>query len=194
MAPTLGVRERCLQLAIDSVVSVVKQMLTKHYREMQMYKTICAPPTPPPSRPGTSQVGPVVKLVGAQDWSWRGQTSGATSFLGMLMSRESREPGKVGDDLYSRFPQPRPYWHLIVVVVVVICVCVCGQSLSPVGLFVTLWATRLLCLWDSPGKNTGVGCHFLLQGIFPTQGSNLHLLHCQADSLPLSHLGSPADT
>lgn len=98
MAPTLGVR-MCLQLAIDSVVSVVKQMLTKHYREMQMYKTIYAPPTPPPSSPGTSQVGPVVKLVGAQIWSWRGQTSGATSFLRMLMSRESREPGKVGDDL-----------------------------------------------------------------------------------------------
>jgi len=38
------------------------------------------------------------------------------------------------------------------------------------------------------------GCHFLLQGIFPTQGSNpclLHLLHCQVDSSPLSHLGSP---
>ena len=35
---------------------------------------------------------------------------------------------------------------------------------------------RLLCRWDSPGKNIGVGCHFLLQGIFPTQGSNPHLL------------------
>ena len=34
-------------------------------------------------------------------------------------------------------------------------------------------------LWDSPGKNTGVGCHFLLQGIFPTQGSNPGLLHCR---------------
>ena len=32
---------------------------------------------------------------------------------------------------------------------------------------------------DSPGKNTGVGCHFLLQGIFPTQGSNPGLLHCR---------------
>ena len=41
-----------------------------------------------------------------------------------------------------------------------------------------------------PGKNTGMGCHFLLQGIFPTQGSNLHLLHWQMDSLPLSQLGS----
>ena len=43
-------------------------------------------------------------------------------------------------------------------------------------------------------KNTGVGCHFLLQGIFPTQGLNLCLLcllQWQADSLPLCHLGSP---
>ena len=39
-------------------------------------------------------------------------------------------------------------------------------------------------------KNTRVGCHVLLQRIFPTQGSNLHLLHWQADSLPLRHLGS----
>ena len=41
------------------------------------------------------------------------------------------------------------------------------------------------------GKNTGMGCHFLLQGIFPTQGSNLHLLHWQMDSLLLSQLGNP---
>ena len=40
--------------------------------------------------------------------------------------------------------------------------------------------TRLLCLWDSPGKNTGVGCHSL-QGMFRTQESNLSLLHWQAD-------------
>ena len=39
-----------------------------------------------------------------------------------------------------------------------------------------------------PSKNTGVGCHFLLQEIFPTQGSNSHLLHCW--HLPLSHKGS----
>ena len=37
--------------------------------------------------------------------------------------------------------------------------------------------TRLLCSWDSAGRNTGVGCRFLLQGIFLTQGSNPHLLH-----------------
>ena len=39
-----------------------------------------------------------------------------------------------------------------------------------------LQLTRLLYAWDSPDKNTGVGCHFLLQGIFLTQGSNLHCL------------------
>ena len=47
-------------------------------------------------------------------------------------------------------------------------------------------------LWDYPSKSTGVGCHFLLQGIFLTQGLNLWLLHWQVDSLPLSHLGNPA--
>ena len=49
-----------------------------------------------------------------------------------------------------------------------------------------------LCPWDFPGKNfTGVGCHSLLQVIFPTQVFKPHLLHRQVDSLPLSHLGSP---
>ena len=50
------------------------------------------------------------------------------------------------------------------------------------------------CLWDSPGKSTRVGCHRLLQGIFPTQGSNLHLLclpHWQVGSLPLASPGKP---
>ena len=47
-----------------------------------------------------------------------------------------------------------------------------SDSLGPHG----LWPSRLLCPWDSPGKNTGVGCHFRLQGIFLTQGSNPHLL------------------
>ena len=70
-------------------------------------------------------------------------------------------------------------------------VCVCARtwvlscsyvsnSLWPYGLY----PTRLLCPWNFPGKNTGVGCHFLLQGIFLTQGLNLYLLHWQASSLP----------
>ena len=50
---------------------------------------------------------------------------------------------------------------------------------------------RLLCPWDSPDKDTGVGGHGLLQRIFLTQRSNPHLLPWPADSLPLSHLRSP---
>ena len=46
---------------------------------------------------------------------------------------------------------------------------------------------RTFCPWDFPGKNTRVGCHFLLQESFRTQGSNLRLLHWQADFLQLSH-------
>ena len=51
-----------------------------------------------------------------------------------------------------------------------------------------LYPAKLLCPWDSPGKNTGVGCCALLQGIFHCQGLNpclLCLLHWQAGSLPL---------
>ena len=53
------------------------------------------------------------------------------------------------------------------------------ESLSQARLFVTPWtvAHQAPCPWDFPGKDTGVGCHSLLQGIFPTQGSNLALLH-----------------
>ena len=49
--------------------------------------------------------------------------------------------------------------------------------------------TRLRRPWDSPGKSTGVGCHFLLQGIFPTQESNPGLPHCRQTLYHLSHQG-----
>ena len=68
---------------------------------------------------------------------------------------------------------------------------VVSASLQPYG----LWPARLLCPWDFPGKNTGVGCHSLLQGIFPTQGLKpllLCLLHWQAGSLPLVPPGKPS--
>ena len=60
----------------------------------------------------------------------------------------------------------------------------------------SLWShglqpTRLLCPWDFSGKNTGVGSHSLLQGIFPTQGLNLGLLHSRQILDHLSHQGSP---
>ena len=65
---------------------------------------------------------------------------------------------------------------------------VVSNSLQPYG----LQSTRLLCPLDFSGKNIGVGCHFLLQGIFPTQGLTglLCLLHWQTGSLPLCLLES----
>ena len=75
--------------------------------------------------------------------------------------------------------------------------CVCMLScFSRVRLLETLWtvASRLLRPWGFSGKDTGVGCHFLLQRIFPIQGSNPHLLcllHCRRVLYQLSHRGSP---
>ena len=55
-----------------------------------------------------------------------------------------------------------------------------------------LWLARLLHPWDFPGKNTGVGCHFLLQGIFLTQRLNPSLPHCRQTLYSLSHQGIPS--
>ena len=67
-----------------------------------------------------------------------------------------------------------------------------------VQLFLTLCdpvdcSSPVFCPWNFSGKNTGVGCHFILQGIFLTQGLNPHLfclLLWQVDSLPLLHKGT----
>ena len=78
------------------------------------------------------------------------------------------------------------------------CVCVAtsvtSDSLQPYGLL----PNRVLYPWDSPGKNIGMGCHSILQGIFPTLGSNLtsliDLWHWQEGSLPLVPHGKPRYT
>ena len=55
----------------------------------------------------------------------------------------------------------------------------------------SLWPHGLYSPWNSPGQNTVVGSLFLLQGIFPTQGSNPSLPHCRRILYQLSHKGSP---
>ena len=82
----------------------------------------------------------------------------------------------------------------------------CGVSSLCVGLYRWLvkvsWLGKLVSVfwcveldffspWNSPGKNTGLSCHFLLQGIFPTQGSNPGLLHCRQIIYHLNNKGSP---
>ena len=65
-----------------------------------------------------------------------------------------------------------------------LCVCSVTQSCSLFcDLMMVCSPPRLLCPWSSPGKNTGVGCHFFLQGIFPTQGSNSLFVHIGRKSL-----------
>ena len=67
------------------------------------------------------------------------------------------------------------------------CSSVMSDSLWPHG----LQPTRLLHPWNFPGKSIRVGCHFLLQGIFLTQGSNPGLPRCRQTLYHLSHQGSP---
>ena len=64
---------------------------------------------------------------------------------------------------------------------------VMSDSSQPHG----LQLARLLCPWDSPGKNSGMDCRSFLQGIFPIQGSNSSLLHCRWVLYHLSHQGRP---
>ena len=75
------------------------------------------------------------------------------------------------------------FWCLVTVP---ICCCLVAKSCPTLtSPLMTPWPASLLCPWDS-GENTAVDCHFLLQGILPTQGLNTCLLHWQADSFLLS--------
>ena len=66
-----------------------------------------------------------------------------------------------------------------------------GESDSSSVMSYSSWLHGLYSPWNSPGQNTGVGSLSLLQGIFPTQGSNPGLLHCRWILYQLSHKGSP---
>ena len=73
-------------------------------------------------------------------------------------------------------------WKKVKVLVTQSCLTLPPRELQP---------SRLLCPWNSPGKNTGVDSHFILQGLFPIQGWNLGLLHCWQTLYCLSHQESP---
>ena len=107
-------------------------------------------------------------------------------------------------DMTERLTHTGQYLVVFAIIYVCVCVCVCVQHTQthssvlvcvlvaqPCPLFVTPWiiAFQLLCPWNSPGKNTGVGCHFLHQGFFLTQGLRIAGIAIpgiafQADSLP----------
>ena len=84
--------------------------------------------------------------------------------------------------------------HISILLMLLQIICVAISMLSRVWHLLRphgLQPTRLLYPWDFPGKNPGVGCHALLQGIFLTQGLNLWLLHLQASCLTLVPPGKP---
>ena len=67
-----------------------------------------------------------------------------------------------------------------------VCVCVCVRLVTQSCLTQCdpVEPARLLCPWNFPGKNTGEGCHFLLQGIFPTQGRYHHIHSTDEETEP----------
>ena len=99
---------------------------------------------------------------------------------------QTHQSKRVGGDSYSRLSNTKTSLntHYACVYAQTLWSCL---TLRPYG----LQPAKLLCPQDSPGKNTGVGCHFPLQGILLTQGSNLGLLHCSWVFYQLSHQGSP---
>jgi len=92
--------------------------------------------------------------------------------------------------MWSKWIHLIDWFNLVIAILLTMymcCVCcvshsVVSDSLWPHG----LEPARLLHPWDSPGKNTGVGCHALFQGIFPTQESN-QILHCRQILYQLSY-------
>ena len=112
----------------------------------------------------------------------------ASSSLAFHIMYSGYKLNKQGDNI-----QPWPILNQSVVPCVCVCVCVCvlvAQSCRQHVLqYHGLWPVRFLCPWKSPCKNTEVGS--LLQGIFPTQGSNLGLPHHRQIFHWLSRQGSP---
>ena len=97
----------------------------------------------------------MLRLVLASHWC----LACPTFFSSSLIAREFRE---------------KPAWGISHLLLLRLVAKSCPTLCRLIG-----WRPPVNCSWDFPVKNTGVGCHFLLQGIFPTQGLNSHLLHCR---------------
>ena len=119
----------------------------------------------------------LISLIGSHCWRVKAGLPGSWPAAGShLKVHVHGAPGtvllkhRIHPQRASRHPRAWPTPALL-------WVCVCARAVTslvsdsawPHG----FWPARLLCPWHFPGKDTGVGCHALLQGIFPTQGSNL---------------------
>ena len=106
------------------------------------------------------------------------------------MSIQILFPHVTGLSFYCLVERDFPLCILDISLLSDICVCVSHSVMSDSLRPYALKPARLLCPWNFPGKNTGEGSHSLLQGIFPTQGSNLLLLHCRQILYHLIHQGN----
>ena len=113
-------------------------------------------------------------------------TSGRHAYVREIKSCLSHYFSGPCSSLSSAIPD-RSKWNLLASLPVSEHQCHMTTCLWPHGLY----PARLLCPWDFPGKNTGVSCHFLLQGNLPKLGTEPKSSASQADSLPLSQPGSP---
>ena len=116
---------------------------------------ICFSPT------GSMQPEPPISYL-VLEWRSQGQVE-----LGLKWLEESERTGKRETCETQKLPHKR---EMLKELITQSCLTLCNAM------------NCILCPWDSPGKNTGVGCHFLLQRIFPTQELNLcllWLLHCR---------------
>ena len=143
-----------------------------------------------------------------ESW-WRNAPSFATGLLGSWISPFLlRDFGQATSPLWASFPickmrMMRAHTSSALVKMKSFQSTQCARNSDPHMVISYIWgvhaclvvsglqSSRLLCPWDFPAKNTGVGCCFLLQGIFPTQDSNLGLLHCKQVLYHLSHQGNP---
>ena len=144
----------------------------------------------------TNQARPVLSRLGQVGWVWwREGLAWPRDALWCASDRSSYKNYRVS------FGKRQDWsWDNGVCVCVRVCVCVCVCARLVAQSCLTLCYPLdcnppVSCPWDSPGKNTGAGCHFLLQRIFPTQGLNPSLLcleNCRQMLSLLSHQGSPA--
>ena len=130
-------------------------------------------------------------------WGWFSQKA---VFIRFPTATESPDNWKPPTSISGRgFRRTRWKKPLLFCVCVCVCVCTCSCMCVCVCVLVAqscptlcnpgLQPARLLCPWNSPGKNTRVGSHGLLHGIFLTQRSNPGLLHCRWILYCLSHQG-----
>ena len=141
-------------------------------------------------------------------------STGPRNFFGAVLLRSMCRQGQPGEVRDIRHLEGWVFWGVIFVlflpcsgdkflgavhgaILILSCVCSVTKSCLALGDPMDCNPAGSSVHGVFPGKNTGVGCHFLLQRIFPTRGSNpgLPCLLCwQTDHLPLSHLGSPINS